>query len=131
MIVYFADRQLNIIGQASTELPEGLTVVEDMKTEDVETGVSVFECKIPFDKKTRAAVENCAEVGNYVLRSHNGENELYTIIETEVDTKNQTVYIYAEDDGMDLLNDVVGAYEADASYNIAHYINKYATRAGF
>lgn len=131
MIVYFADRQLNIIGQASTELPEGLTVVEDMKTEDVETGVSVFECKIPFDKKTRAAVENCAEVGNYVLRSHNGENELYTIIETEVDTKNQTVYIYAEDDGMDLLNDVVGAYESDAAYNIAHYINKYASGAGF
>ncbi len=131
MILYFADRELNIIGQASTALPHGLTVVEDKKTEDVETGVSVFECSIPFEDDTRAMVEGCAEVGNYILRSHNGENEFYQIIETEIDTKRMEVYIYAEDDGMDLLNDVHGAYAADAAYPIAHYINKYAACAGF
>ena len=37
MIVYFADRYLNILGQASTSLPEGLTVKDDVKIEDVET----------------------------------------------------------------------------------------------
>lgn len=131
MIIYFADRQLNIIGQASTELPKGLVVTEDLKTEDVETGVSIFECKIPFDKDTRALVEECAEVGNYLLRSHDNENEFYTIIEAEIDTKKQHIYIYAEDDGMDLLNEVVGAYEADQAYPISHYINKYAAGAGF
>lgn len=131
MIVYFADRQLNILGQASTELPEGLTVTEDLKTEDVETGVATFECKIPFDKKTRAFVEECTEVGNYILRSHDSESELYTIIDAEIDTKKQEVYIYAEDDGMDLLNEVVGPYEADKAYAIDHYINKYASSAGF
>ena len=31
MIIYFADRALNILGQASTHLPEGLTVVDDEK----------------------------------------------------------------------------------------------------
>lgn len=131
MIVYFADRQINILGQATTELPEGLTVIEDLKTEDVETGVAVFECKIPFDKKTRAAVEACTEVGNYILINDDGENELYTIIEAEIDTKNQEVYIYAEDGGMDLLNEICGAYEADEAYPISHYINKYAAGAGF
>lgn len=131
MIVYFADRQLNIIGQASTELPEGLIVTSDLKTEDVETGVAIFECKIPFDKETRAMVEECTEVGNHVLRSHNGDNEFYTIIDTEIDTKKQQVYIYAEDDGMDLLNEVVGVYAADKAYLIDHYINKYAASAGF
>ena len=51
MIVYFADRHMNVLGQASTILPEGMTITDDLKTEDVETGVSVFECKIPYDSK--------------------------------------------------------------------------------
>lgn len=131
MIVYFADRQLNVIGQASTELPEGLIVTADRKTEDVDTGVAVFECRIPFDRATRSMVEKCTEVGNYILRSHDSENEFYTIIDAEIDTKKQEVYIYAEDDGMDLLNEVVGVYEADQAYPISHYINKYAAGAGF
>lgn len=131
MILYFADRQLNILGHASTELPEGLTAIEDLKTEDVETGVAVFECIIPFDKNTRSMVEGCTAVGNYILRSHEKENEFYTIIEAEIDTKNQEVYIYAEDAGLDLLNEVFGAYEADAAYPIEHYINKFAYDSGF
>lgn len=131
MILYFADRKMNIIGQASTELPEGLTVCEDLKTEDTETGVATFECKIPFNKKMRSEVERCAEVGNYILRSHEAENEFYTIIETEIDTKNQEVYIYAEDAGLDLLNEVVGEYAADKAYPINHYINKFAYDSGF
>lgn len=131
MILYFADRQLNILGQASTELPKGLTVTGDLKAEEIETGISTFECYIPFDKKTRGHVENCAEVGNYLLRSHNGENEFYTIVDAEVDTKKQQVYIYAENDGMDLLNEVFGEYEADKAYSIDHYINKFAAGSGF
>lgn len=131
MILYFSNRQLDIIGQASTELPNGLTVTYDRKTEDVETGVAVFECKIPFNQENRLMVERCTDVGNYLLRSHDGENEFYQIIDVEIDTKNQEVYIYAEDDGMEMLNEVVGAYEADKAYSIDHYINKYASGSGF
>lgn len=131
MIVYFADRYMNILGQASTELPDGLTITDDLKTEDIETGVAIFECRIPFDKKTRSQVESCTEVGNYILRSHDSENEFYTIIEAEIDTKNQEVYIYAEDAGLDLLNEVVGVYEADKAYPISHYIEKFAYDSGF
>lgn len=131
MILYFADRELNIIGQASTRLPSGLTVTADTKTEDIETGVAIFECKIPFDRDTRSLVESCTEVGNYVLRSYGGENEFYTIIDSELDTYKQTVYIYAEDAGMDLLNEVVGAYEADKAYTIAQYIEMFSGESGF
>lgn len=131
MIVYFADRELNILGHASTELKQGLRIRDDNKSEDVETGVAIFECKIEFDADTRLKVENWAEVGNYIIRNHKGKDELYSIIDSELDTKKQTLYIYAEDDGMDLLNEVVDAYEADAEYNIAHYINKAAKTSGF
>ena len=131
MILYFADRQLNIMGQASTWLPDGLTVLNDWKTEDVETGVAVFECEIPFNYKTRATVEACAEVGNYILRSNDDENEFYTIIDADVDTKHQKVVIYAEDAGLDLLNEVVGKYEADQDYALSYYVEKFTHDSGF
>ena len=131
MILYFANRKLDIIGKASTSLPEGLVVVDDLKTEDVETGVAAFECRIPYDKKTRAEVENFAAVGNFILRSNGDENEFYTIIESEADTRSQEVYVYAEDAGLDLLNEIVGDYAADKAYNIAHYINLFVKDSGF
>lgn len=76
-------------------------------------------------------VKKCTEVGNYILRSNRDENEFYTIIETEADTKDQSVYMYAEDAGLDLLNEVVGAYEADQDYPIRYYIEKFSFDSGF
>ena len=131
MIVYFANRQLNILGQASTELPQGLIVNDDWKVDEIETGVAVFECVIPFDDDTRALVAECTKPGNYILRNYDGANEFYTIAEREIDTKRQEVSIYAEDAGLDLLNEIVEAYEADKAYTITHYIEKFAYDSGF
>lgn len=131
MIIYFADRKMNILGQASTELPAGLTLSDDLVTEDIETGVAVFECKVHFDKSTRKKVEACCEAGNYILRQHDGKTEFYTITEPELNTKKKTVYIYAEDAGLDLLNEVVGEYEPDKEYGINHYIEKFTYDSGF
>jgi phage minor structural protein len=131
MIVYFADRKLNILGQATTGLPGGLVISNDRKTGDVETGVDVFECKIHFDEETRLQVEEWAEVGNYILRKSGNDTEFYTIIDSECNTKKQTMYIYVEDAGLDLLNEVVGEYEADKAYSIAHYIETFAYDSGF
>lgn len=131
MILYFADRHLNILGQASTYLPEGVRITNDLKTEDVDAGVAVFECDIHFDRKTRAKVEEWAEVGNYVLRSTDNENEFYNIIDCEIDTKNQKAYIYAEDDGLDLINEIAGPYTADQPYPISNYIERFASGAGW
>lgn len=131
MIVYFADRYMNILGQASTKLPHGLTITEDLKTDDVETGVSSFECVIPYDDSTRTELERCCKVGNYILRSHENETEFYTIIESEKDTSKQEVEVYAEDAGLDLLNEVVGTFEADKAYDLAYYVNKYIADSGF
>lgn len=131
MIVYFSDRKLNIIGQASTGLPKGLTIVDDLREEDVETGVATFECVIGFDDSTRSLVERCATPGNYILRCDGGENEFYTITETEIDTKSKEVTVYAEDAGLDLLNEIVVEYEADKAYPISHYIEKFAYDSGF
>ena len=131
MIVYFADRKLNILGQASTRLPQGLMVTDDTKDEDVESGVAVFECEFAFARDTRAKVEACVKAGNYILRKHDDETEFYTIIDSEIDIKKQTAFVYAEDAGLDLLNEVVGPYEADQAYSIDHYVEKFAYDSGF
>lgn len=131
MILYFADRRFNILEQASTTLPEGITIVDDLKIEDVETGVATFECRVPFDEKTMDSVKACTEVGNFILRSNNDENEYFTIIDVEIDTGAQEVYVYAEDAGLDLLNEVVGDYVASQAYPIKHYIEKFAYDSGF
>ena len=131
MNIYFADRRMNILGSASTGLPGGLVASEDKRTEDVETGIAVFECKVRFNENTRNKVESLTAVGNFVLRSHGNDNEFYTIIESECDTKKQCVYIYAEDAGLDLLNEVVGEYAADGAKTVNHYIETFAYDSGF
>ena len=131
MIIYFANRSMEIQGSASTGLPGGFTIVEDTKTEEIETGVAVFECRVKFSAEDRLRLEAMCEAGNYLLRSDGDVNEFYTIIEVEVDTKGQTVYLYAEDAGMDLLNEVCPAYEATDNHDVAWYIRRYTADSGF
>lgn len=131
MILYFANRKMQILGHASTNLPDGLVVIDDLKTEDVDSGVSTFSCTIGYTDKNRRLVETMMAAGNYILRSHNGENEFYTILDYESYTKDQTVTVYAEDAGLDLLNEIVGAFEADASHNADWYINNCIVDTGF
>ena len=131
MIVYFANRNMQILGQASTNLPNGYAISEDLKTEDIESGVATFSCRIGFDAANRAALEEMTEAGNYLLRSNGGENEFYTIIETEIDTKNRDIYIYAEDAGLDLLNEIADEFEATESHTAEWYVSKYIADSGF
>lgn len=115
MIVYFADRGLNILGQASTSLPGGLRIVEDNTVEEIESGVNTFSCRIAYNDQTRADLESAVQVGTFVLKSgsrafsdqENVYDSLYQILETEFDTESQEMYLYAEDAGLELINKVV------------------------
>lgn len=106
MTLYFSDRNMRILGSASTNLPNGLSVTEDVKTEEIENGATTFSCKVSFNDETRQKVEECTAAGNYLLIGDGVAKEFYTIIETELDAKNCTVYLYAEGSGLDLLNEV-------------------------
>lgn len=131
MILYFANRTMDILGHASTNLPEGFAIIEDLKTEEVETGIATFTCKIGFDEKNREQLEAMMNAGNYILRKNDRENEFYTIIDTEIDTKNQEIHIYAEDAGLDLLNEIAEAYEATEAHTAEWYVNKWILDSGF
>lgn len=131
MILYFANRLMRVIGLASTNLRGGISIVNDLKTEDVESGVATFSCNVLYDSSTRSQVETCASVGNYLFRNAGMGNELYTIVETENDTEAGSVYIYAEDAGLGLLNTVALAYSADSEKPISFYFEKWLDGTGF
>ena len=57
MILYFADRRMNILGQASTELPDGAVITDDLKAEEIDSGVATFECVLPYTDATRLDLE--------------------------------------------------------------------------
>lgn len=131
MILYFTDRHMNILGQASTHLPEGLRISDDLKTEEVEAGVATLEFTLNYTEKTRKEASRYGAVGNYILRKNGEEEEFYTIITSEENVFKQEVEIYAEDAGMDLLNETVGAYAADKAYPASYYVEKFSYDSGF
>ena len=123
MIIYFCDRELNILGHASTELPEGIRISQDKTTEDVESGVNSFECILTWDGDTRTELEQGIVAGNYILKQGDTKyDSLYQIVETESDTKEQEISLYAEDAGLDLLNTLCPAVTLE-NYSIEQMVD--------
>ena len=132
MILYFADRRMNILGQASTGLPKGVTITNDLKTEDIDEGVATLQFDLEYDAEWRKKAEEWTEAGNYILRKDGDDREFYTIISRENNPVSGVISeVYAEDAGLDLLNEVVGSYTADQAYPIAFYIEKFSYDSGF
>lgn len=117
MIIYFCDRNLEILGHASTSLPEGLRLSDDLTTQEIESGATIFTGVVNFKDEERLDLEEALKPGNFILKgtgtafedSENTENSLFQVIETVLDSKKRTLEFYAEDAGLDLINRVVPA----------------------
>lgn len=131
MILYFANRQMEILGHATTNMRSGFVINDDLKTETVETGVEIFDCKIGYRKSNKKCLKEMTKTGNYILRENDGENEFYTIIDREIDSKNQEIYIYAESGGLDLINEIAEAFKATEAHTAEWYLNKWIIDSGF
>lgn len=100
MVIYIANRNSTVIASASSELPDNKTLVDDQMTDDLDSGVKTYECTlIATDELKDAAVS-----GNYLL----ADGQLYTIISDDYNNYDQTISLYCEDAGLDLLNMVCG-----------------------
>ena len=117
MIIYFADKNLNITGQASTSLPGGFHLFEDKLTEEIASGVNIFEFKVSYNDMTRLELESVISRSKYVLKQsgaafnekENIYNSFFQIVDDEFDTLAQDYSVYCEDAGLDLLNKIVPA----------------------
>ena len=132
MIVYFANRKMNIVGLASTALPKSLQILDDKRTEELKTGSVSLSFEVIYDgEQGYESIKDTVAEGNYVLL-YDGENcEYYTIINTELNTEDCTVTVYAEGVGLDLLNEIVGAYSASGAMPIADYVAVFTADSGF
>ena len=125
MIIYFVNRNLAVLGLASTNLSAGYEIVDDELVESVDTGVSSLSATILWTDETRLQLEEWAYVGNYILTENNNQAEMFTIITSETDTAEKAVTIYAENAGLDLINEIAPSYTADAPHSIEWYITEF------
>lgn len=131
---YFTDRRFNVLGVASTSLPDCIHIYQDTEIEEIEAGGSTFEATLSYKKKNSDELHNTSfvKVGNFFLfQDEHGNSKWYTILKTKKDRKKRTIWFYAEDAGLDLLNEVLVPYTADKAYPIAHYIEKFSYDSGF
>ena len=134
MIVYFADRAMNILGLASDTIQNALRIGDDSCVTEVETGTKTLQLDVYFDPSTRSKVEQLTAVGNYLMRytGKKDQYEYYTIIDSELDVNDRKINIYCEDGGLDLLNEIVGPFaSSDYTYTIKQYVDYYLQDTGF
>ncbi|WP_368264092.1 phage tail spike protein [Enterococcus innesii] len=131
---YFTDRKFNVLGVASTSLPDAIQIYQDMEIEEIESGVGTFEATLNYKKNNKDQQYNTSfvKVGNFFLfQDEDGNCKWYTIMKTKKDRQKKSIWFYGEDAGLDLLNEIVTEYEADKAYPIAFYINRFTADSGF
>ena len=131
MILYFVNRNLEVLGLASTNLSTGYEVIDDELVEDIDSGVASLSATVAWSDDTRLQLEEWATVGNYVLTEHNNQAEMFTIITSETDTADKAVSFYSEDAGLDLINEIAPAFTSESAHSIEWYISQFLGDADF
>lgn len=128
-IGYFTDRSFNVLGVVSTQLPNCTKIYDDSEIDEIETGVSTYSATVEYNTESK----NFVKVGNHFLfQDEDGKSKWYTIIETEKNRKDNSIYFYAEDAGLDLLNEVMPPWDAPTSKQpISYYVKKAIKSSGF
>lgn len=125
------DRKFNILGMASTSLPNVLKLLQARDSEPA-SGSVVFEGAIRYAPEKNLVTKDIVEVGNFIIfQNKNKESNWHTIMNTENDEGNCELYFRSEEASMDLMNEVVGPYKASKSYPISHYIEQFSFDSGF
>lgn len=134
MIAYFLDRGWNMIEAASTSLPRGWRIIDKSEsTKNVKSGTEVLELALTYfngkGNYKRAAL--MTQPGNYIIYKQDSDYKCFTIIEAEETDEDHIFEVYAEDAGMDLLNEIVTHYTATESHSIADYVRMFTQDSGF
>ena len=129
MIVYATDRELNILHVASTGLPGAFALTNDLFEEDIDSGVASFSFEAVYEPGEHVQIKKIFAEGNYLLRKDSDTWGCFVIVDTE--DEDGVMSVYAEDAGLDLLNDEMEPYAATKAYPISHYIDLCTGDSGF
>ncbi|MFD1398662.1 phage tail spike protein [Lacticaseibacillus suilingensis] len=133
MDFYFTDRKFNTLGVAST----GAAPIQiDADTDDQMRPQAVgrtYAATLVTDPKDAGKLATMAALGNFLLyKDQRGVYVFATIMEwTSYDQQNGELSFVAENGGVDLINETVGAYTATKAMPVADYINMFTSDSGF
>lgn len=100
MVIYITDRHGVVLHNCASGLPDNDVILSEKLTDELASGVKTFECSLISTDKIRET----AIPGNYIL----AYGSLFSIITSRFDTEDNTVEVYCEDAGLDLINKVAG-----------------------
>lgn len=124
-MIYITDRSLGIMGT----IPDR-DILSDVATSEA-GGAESVEIEITYSKEDMGVIADYTAPGNYLLRKHRGVLKAYATMETTRCVKAQTVEIYAEGAGLDLINSISGEYTATTAMTFREYFDMIAAGSGF
>lgn len=127
MIVYFLDRDMQVLGVASTHQPGTHQITNDKMTDELSAASKAFEFDMIYKCKNRKNADICTAPGNYILRERDGVYSRFEIVDSEEDTGRNRINVYAEDAGMDLINKTVEACVPGRAMQITEYLAPWLT----
>lgn len=133
MEYYFADRKSNILGVGSTDGKGEWRIDNDIETQSVDNRPAVeLSLDIHFTTDQEQAVNEMAKATNFIMYQDEEGNGHQMVIESvDHDSLGHIHSIVASDAGNDLINETVGAYNADKPYTIAEYILMFTNDSGW
>lgn len=116
MNLFILDKNYNKIGILSNQGASPIApFFDDMYTQELDTGADTYE----FSTISTYLTQELLEIGNHIIFEFNNEHKLFVIIDIEFSHKNgmNTIDVYAEGIGFELLEKYADAFEIEGSYN--------------
>ena len=136
MDFYFTDRKFNVLGIASAGGDGPIQIINDIDDQMAPNSVGrSYTGTLITDPDKSQKLADMAALGNFVLyKDPRGKYVFSTVMdwpEPGYDPQSGELDFVAENGGIDLINETVGAYTATKAMPIADYINYFASDSGF
>lgn len=115
MNLFILDKNYNKIGILSNQGASPIApFFDDVYTQELDTGADTYE----FSTVSTYLTQELMEIGNHIIFEFNNEHKLFVIIDVEFSHKNgmNTINVYAEGIGFELLEKYIDAFEVEGNY---------------
>ena len=115
MNLFILDKNYNKIGILSNQGANPIApFFDDMYTQELNTGADTYE----FSTVSTYLTQELMEIGNHIIFEHNNEHKLFVIADIEFSHKNgmNTINVYCEGIGFELLEKYIDAFEVEGNY---------------
>ena len=116
MNLFILDKNYNKIGMLSNQGANPIApFFDDVYTQELDTGADTYE----FSTISTYLTQELMEIGNHIIFEFNNEHKLFVIADIEFSHKNgmNTINVYCEGIGFELLEKYVDKFEVEGNFN--------------